>query len=361
MGKRKGATGGNTLDIKAKYIDASGIIREENGSAAYARNGLRTPAGGYHCPGCGIELMLSHLGSYWYFKAKPTKKTEDKKKQKIVDNGHKDGCMYHRYRKIKTEQAKRYHSDLTYFEPDIELEKQRRKKVDVPVPPVVIPVHNENPSKDQFDIEVVHGKSKIMKAKSFYGLYIASYHVSGNSPVGKAGVPIRQLIINGESISDFRAGKAGYSIDGIRGAVATKIHPSDEFVVALRQVLDMDRKSVWVLVDPYNGPLTERIFYIFDTYENSKAGSAFIDEVMRGGKTSSLYFIACDWTLPVGSDNGKLTIKVGTDEYTLRCSIGHIRSKNDIRVLPPLGNERSEEPAEEISLFIKPKGDGQEP
>ena len=361
MGREKGTTGGRTLDIKARYVDKDGIIREENGNAAYARNGLKTPRGGYICPGCGIELMLSHLRSFWYFKAKPQRKSEEEKNNKVVDNGHVEGCDYYRLRKIKTEQAKRYHSDLTYFEPDIELEKQRRKKVDVPVPPVVIPVHNENPSKDQFDIEVVHGKSKIMIAKSFYGLYIASYHVSGNSPVGKARIPIRQLIINGESISDFRAGKAGYSIDGIRGAVATKIHPSDEFVVALRQALDMDRKGVWVLVDPYNGPLTERIFYIFDTYENSKAGSAFIDEVMRGGKTSSLYFIACDWTLPVGSDNGKLTIKVGTDEYTLRCSIGHIRSKNDIRVLPPLGNERSEEPAEEISLFIKPKGDGQEP
>ena len=83
MGKEKGAPGGKTLDIKARYVDKSGIVREENGSAAYERNGLSVPRDGYHCPGCGIELMLSHLGAYWYFKAKPTKKTEDEKSRRL--------------------------------------------------------------------------------------------------------------------------------------------------------------------------------------------------------------------------------------------------------------------------------------
>ena len=357
MGRKKEATGGKTLDIKAKYVDKNGITRVENGNAAYARNGLIAPKGGYHCPGCGIELMLSHLGQYWYLKAKPTKKTEDKKKQKIVDNGHKDGCMYHRYRKIRTEQAKRYHSDLTYFDPDIELEKQRREKDNKPGKTIHVPGFGMNISEKDFEIEVIHGKAKILKVKSFHGMYIASYHMDGKSPVGKARTPIRQMIINAESIADFRAGKSGYSIDGIRGVVATKIHPLDEFVVALRQALDMDRKGVWVLVDPYKGPLTERIFYVFDTAEDYDAGRAFVDEVIKGGKTSGLYFIACDWTLPVGSDNGKLTVKVGADEYVLRCSIGHIRSKADIRTLPPIGNDKSEEPEEAISFFIKPRGE----
>ena len=296
MGREKGTTGGKTLDIKARYVDKNGIIREENGNAAYARNGLKTPRSGYICPGCGIELMLSHLGAYWYFKAKPTKKTEDEKKQKIVDNGHKEGCTYHRYRKIKTEQSKRYHSDLTYFEPELELEKQRRTKVNGPVKPIAIHVPGETPTKDQFDIELVHGKSKILQVKSFYDMYIASHYIDGKSPVGKAKTPIHQLIINGESISDFRAGKAGCSIDGIRGVVATKIHPDDEIVKALRQAIGMNRKGVWCLIDPYRGLLTERLFYVFDTYEDSTAGRAFIDEIMRGGKTSGLYFIACDWT-----------------------------------------------------------------
>ena len=360
MGKEKGATGGKTLDIKARYVDKNGMTHVENGNAAYARNGLKTPRSGYICSGCGIELMLSHLGSYWYFKAKPTKKTEDEKKQKIVDNGHKDGCTYKRRRKTKKVQSKRYHADMTYFEPNIELEKQRREKDNKPGKTIHVPELGMNISEKDFEIEVIHGKPKILKVKSFYGLYLASYHVDGKSPVGKARIPIRQMIVNAESISDFRAGKAGYSIDGIKGVVATKIHPADEIVTALRQAIGMDRKGVWGLVDPYNGPLTERVFYVFDTAEDYDAGRAFVDEVIRGGKTSSLYFIACDWTLPIGSDNGKVKVNVGPDEYVLRCSIGHIRSKADIRTLPPLGNEKSEERAEDISLFIKPKGDGQE-
>lgn len=357
MGKRKGATGGNTLDIKARYVGKDGIAREENGSAAYERNGLRTPAGGYHCPGCGIELMLSHLGRYWYFKAKPNRKTEEEKNQKFIGNGHDIDCEYYRLRKIKNEQAKRYHSDLTYFNPDIELEKQRREKDKKTGETIHVPGFKMNISEKDFEIEVIHGKPKILKVKSFYGMYIASYHMDAKSPVGKARIPICQMIVNAESIADFRAGKSGYSIDGIRGVVATKIHPADEFVVALRQALGMDRKGVWVLVDPYNGPLTERIFYVFDTSEDYEAGCAFVDEVIRGGKTSNLYFIACDWTLPIGSDNGQIAVKIGPDEYVLRYSIGHIRSKADIRTLPPLGNDKSEEPANEISLFIKPKGE----
>lgn len=361
MGRKKGVLGGKTLDIKAKYVDKNGITRVENGNTAYVRNGLRAPAGGYHCPGCGIELMLSHLGRYWYFKAKPNRKTEEEKNQKFIGNGHDIDCEYYRLRKIKKEQAKRYHSDLTYFNPDIELEKQRREKDIKPGKTIHVPGFRMDISEKDFEIEVIHGKPKILKVKSFHGMYIASYHMDGKSPVGKDRVPIRQLIINGESISDFRAGKAGYSIDGIRGVVATKVYPDDEIVKALKQSIDMDRKGVWVLVDPYNGPLIERVFYVFDTYEHSEAGRAFASEVVRGGKTSSLYFIACEWTLPDRCDKGQVAIKIGPDEYVLRCSIGHIRSKNDIRVLPPLGNERSEEPAEEISLFIKPKGDGQEP
>ena len=202
--------------------------------------------------------------------------------------------------------------------------------------------------------------AKILKVKSFYGMYIASYHVDGKSPVGKDRIPIRRMIVNAESISDYRAGEAGYSIDGIKGVVVTKVYPREDVIVALHDALGMDKKSVWVLVDPYAGSLTERIFYVFDTSEDDKAGKAFINEIVRGGGTSNLYFIVCKWTLPSESDNGKVTVKVGTDEYVLRCSVGHIRSKNDIRVLPPLGNEKSEEPAEDISLFIKPKGDGQE-
>ena len=195
--------------------------------------------------------------------------------------------------------------------------------------------------------------SKKRPIKTYYDLYCASYMTGFRRIEIKTSIDsdackdlLTGCVLNSNNYDLFRNGSL--KLEGYKIAVARRVNPNDEIIVALKQKLNLNGSSIWILSDPYIGEKASRVYYAFDTDENKDSGINF--RTVAGKKGSSkLFLIACLWELPTNSNDGTLTVNVRGKDISIRCSIGHIRGRN-IEELPDLSNDKNLEPAEVINF-----------
>ena len=205
-------------------------------------------------------------------------------------------------------------------------------------------------TKDSEEADVNYD-SKIQPINSSIDLYRASYMRGfGRSKIKASmdfNVPrelLTNCILNANNYLSFRNGEL--RLEGYKIAVARRVNPNDEIIVALKQKLNLKGRSIWILCDPYIGENASRVYYAFDTDEKERAGMDF--RKIAGKKDSSrLFLIACLWELPANSADGMMIVNLDGRKVPVRCFIGHVRGKN-IFELPDLNDDKNLEPAELI-------------
>lgn len=342
--------GKSNLDYNAEYIDAVGKKHIVTAEEAFEANGYNDPPEGYYCPYCKIPMVLCHRNNHWHFRTNPPRLDKRSEKDKN-SNGHRENCIFRQnvHRKVVVERQYSKDTDNVNIA-EIILRNENSRQSSATVGNTGESRIGSKKAEDSEEVDVVYD-SKIQPINSSIDLYRASYMRGfGRSKIKASmdfNVPrelLTNCILNANNYLSFRNGEL--RLEGYKIAVARRVNPNDEIIVALKQKLNLKGRSIWILCDPYIGENASRVYYAFDTDEKERAGMDF--RKIAGKKDSSrLFLIACLWELPANSADGMMIVNLDGRKVPVRCFIGHVRGKN-IFELPDLNDDKNLEPAELI-------------